>query len=66
MLKSSSHIEGVYGASISGSGSTIIAFGQEQGLLDLSHKWEDIWKRKAIEGEMLLLDVSEVGVEVEN
>jgi homoserine kinase len=62
LFKAASYCSGIYGVALSGSGSTIIAFGNREGLLNLSIDWQDIWKRKAIEGTMSLLNVSREGV----
>ena len=62
LFKAASYCNGVYGAALSGSGSTIIAFGKKEGLMNLAIDWQDIWKRKSIEGSMSLLDVSRSGV----
>ncbi len=62
MLKAAKLCTGIYGASISGSGSTLIAFGLEKDLLLLAHDWADVWKKKAIDGDMLIVDISKDGV----
>ncbi|MFP4456409.1 MAG: homoserine kinase [Clostridia bacterium] len=64
MLKAASYCKNVYGASLSGSGSTIIAFGKKEGLLNLAIDWQDIWKRSAIDGNLSILRVSREGVQV--
>lgn len=64
MLKSAHHCQGVYGAALSGSGSTMIAFGEKQGLSNLSKDWKKIWDQKSVSGDMNILEISRLGVGV--
>ncbi len=64
MLKTASYCKNIYGASLSGSGSTIIAFGEKEDLLNLAMDWQEVWKSKAIDGSFSILNVSRTGVGV--
>lgn len=54
-----------YGAALSGSGSTLIAFGEKKGLTELRTIWQNIWAKHSISGTIKIIKISREGVSVE-
>ena len=65
MLNAAYSCNNNYGAALSGSGSTLIAFGEHDGLTELAAIWQNIWRKNSIDGTLKLVKISRQGVMVE-
>ncbi len=64
MLKAAHASEKIYGAALSGSGSTMIALGEYEGLTELAVVWQQIWDENLINGNLKITEISRTGVSV--
>lgn len=65
MLKEAFLCEGIYGAALSGSGSTLIALGNMTGLSHLCEHWDRIWSEHKVQGRLEITSITREGIIVE-
>ncbi len=66
MLQVAYRCKGIYGSALSGSGSTMIAFGEKENLAYLALLWQRIWTRNSIEGKLVYTNISNCGVKIDH